>query len=115
VIDLSLLPDGGMPWLDASGNASHLVLSTRIRLARNLADRPFSLRSSPNEREAIFAEVTEVAKETVSLRRAHAFRLDRLEPMDRHLLHERHLVSRELAGLDPSGSVRSGAAVSASS
>jgi protein arginine kinase len=111
VIDLSLLPDGGMPWLDASGNASHLVLSTRIRLARNLADRPFSLRSSPNEREAIFAEVTEVAKETVSLRRAHAFRLDRLEPMDRHLLHERHLVSRELAGLDPSGAVRAGAAL----
>jgi protein arginine kinase len=43
------------------------------------------------------------------LRRAHGFRLDRLEPMDRHLLHERHLVSRELASLDPSGAVRSGA------
>ena len=39
MIDLSLLPDGGMAWLDGSGPESHLVLSTRIRLARNLASR----------------------------------------------------------------------------
>ena len=37
MIDLSLLTDGGLGWLDASGPESHLVLSTRIRLARNLA------------------------------------------------------------------------------
>ena len=33
-MDLSLLPDGGMRWLDASGPKSTIVLSTRIRLAR---------------------------------------------------------------------------------
>ena len=40
-MDLNLLPDGGLGWLDASGPLSHIVLSTRIRLARNLADRTF--------------------------------------------------------------------------
>jgi len=32
-MDLTLLPDGGMTWLDASGPESHIVLSTRVRLA----------------------------------------------------------------------------------
>ena len=39
------------------------------------------------------------------------FRLDRLDRIDRQLLHERHLVSKELAGLDADGRVRSGASV----
>ena len=39
------------------------------------------------------------------------FRLDRLDRIDRQLLHERHLVSKELAGLDPDGRVRLGASV----
>jgi protein arginine kinase len=111
VIDLSLLTDGGVGWLDASGPQSHLVLSTRIRLARNLAGRVFQGRNSETEREQILQTVEEAARESVLLRRAVRFRLDRLDRNDRQLLHERHLVSKELAGLDPEGSVRSGAAL----
>jgi len=33
-VDLSLLPDGGVGWLDASGAHADIVLSTRIRLAK---------------------------------------------------------------------------------
>jgi protein arginine kinase len=111
VIDLSLLPDGGLAWLDASGPLSHLVLSTRIRLARNLAGHPFSIRSSSQDREAILSEVLPVSRETVSLRRAVMFRLDQIDRDDRQLLHERHLVSKELAALEGPASVRPGAAV----
>ena len=111
MIDLSLLPDGGMAWLDASGPGSLLVLSTRIRLARNLANHPFAPRATPADREAVLREVQAAAKETVSLRSGLTFRVDQLERADRELLHERHLVSRELAGLNESGTVRSGAAL----
>ena len=52
MIDLSLLPDGGMGWLDASGPNAQIVLSTRIRLARNLVGHPFSLRASDADRAA---------------------------------------------------------------
>ncbi len=38
-------------------------------------------------------------------------RVDEMAPDDRQLLHERHLVSKELAGLDEPHPVRSGAAV----
>ena len=57
MIDLSLVSDGGIGWLDASGPESHLVLSTRVRLARNLAGRPFPVRSAESDREDILAAV----------------------------------------------------------
>ena len=67
MIDPSLLPDGGMAWLEASGPGSHLVVSTRIRLARNLRHHRFATRSDPGEREAIFAEVERAAAGTSRL------------------------------------------------
>src|SRR5437899_3000555 len=45
------------------------------------------------------------------LRGAVTFRLDELERADRQLLHERHLVSKELAGLDREARPRPGAAL----
>jgi protein arginine kinase len=111
MIDLSLLPDGGVGWLDASGPLSHMVLSTRVRLARNLAAHVFQGRNAESERETILRVVEAAAKDGILLRRAVAYRLDRLDRLERHLLHERHLVSRELAGLEGEGRVRSGATV----
>lgn len=110
MIDLTLLPDGGLGWLDASGPQSHLVLSTRIRLARNLAGRVFGTRNTATEREAILSDVRTAAADSVSLGAAHLFRVDELDRGDRQLLHERHLVSKELAGLEPGRMVRTGAA-----
>ncbi len=111
MIDLGLLPDGGLGWLDGSGAASHLVLSTRIRLARNLAEHRFSSRASEAEREAILGAVADAAADSVTLRRAVTFRLDTLPSLDRQLLHERHLVSKELAAPDPGAVPRRAAAV----
>ena len=36
-LDLALLPDGGVPWLESTGEHADIVLSSRIRLARNIA------------------------------------------------------------------------------
>lgn len=99
MIDLTLLADGGIGWLDASGPASPMVLSTRIRLARNLAGRPFATRASGQDREELLAAVREAVTDSTALGHAAAFRLDRLDLRDRVLLHERHLASRELAGV----------------
>jgi len=109
VIDLTLIPDGGVGWLDASGPQSHLVLSTRVRLARNLAGRLFTSRNGERDREDVLRAVEDAAGGTAPLRQAARFRLDRLDRADRLLLHERHLVSRDLAGLDGDDRVRSGA------
>lgn len=111
MIDLSLIPDGGVGWLDASGPSSHMVLSTRVRLARNLAGRTFTSRNSERDRDQVLRDVEAAAAASSTLRDAVRFRLDRLERADRLLLHERHLVSRELAGLEADDQVRSGASL----
>ncbi|MEZ4456343.1 MAG: protein arginine kinase [Gemmatimonadales bacterium] len=98
MIDLSLLPDGGIGWLEASGPSSHLVLSTRIRLARNLAGHRFATRITSRERQQVLDEVLDAAGQTRSLGQAVTLRVDALEDWDRRLLLERHLISRELAG-----------------
>jgi protein arginine kinase len=112
VIDLSLLPDGGVGWLDASGPNSQIVLSTRIRLARNLAGYPFSLRATDADRQAVLTRVTEAAGVSAQLARTVMFSLHDLERLERQLLHERHLVSKELVALEREPSrPRPGAAV----
>jgi protein arginine kinase len=109
-LDLSLLPDGGMPWITASGPHADIVLSSRVRLARNLAGVPFSPRAGDAERLRVLHQVREAAADTALLSRAVLLRVDELTANERHLLHERHLVSRELAELD-APTARSGSAV----
>jgi protein arginine kinase len=110
-IDLSLLPDGGVGWLDASGKHSDIVLSTRIRLARNVEGYAFTARARDGERLRVLSQVREAVMSLPELRESVLYRLDELSPTDRALLHERHLVSKELAGLDAQHPLRSGAAV----
>jgi protein arginine kinase len=97
MIDLKLIPDGGLGWLDASGPMSNIVLSTRVRLARNLAGMPFNGRSSEPERRRVLDEVDRVWQRSPLARGGVRFLVDELEPGDRVLLHERHLISKELA------------------
>ena len=111
MLDLSLLPDGGVGWLDASGEHSDIVISTRIRLARNLEGYAFAGRARDGERLRILSQVQQALGEMHSTHRGVLLRVDEMPSEDRLLLHERHLVSRELAGLDPQRPVRSGSAV----
>ncbi len=111
MIDLSLIRDGGIGWLDASGPESTMVLSTRVRVARNLADHPFTGRNTSDDRLRILGSVLQAASETSTLNEALHFRMDRLDPIDRLVLFERHLASRELSCPEPERTPRVGAAV----
>jgi protein arginine kinase len=111
MMDLSLLPDGGLHWLDASGPLSQIVLSTRVRLARNLEGHTFSQRAQDGDREGVLARVEDAARASERMSGGVTFRLDQLERIERQVLHERHLVSKELAGLDRESRPRVGAAL----
>ncbi|WP_275829700.1 protein arginine kinase [Roseisolibacter sp. H3M3-2] len=110
-LDLSLLPDGGVGWLDASGDHADIVLSTRIRLARNVEGYAFTPRARDGERLRVLSQVREAAQHLRPLQAGVLLRVDELPTLDRQLLHERHLVSKELAGFDGPQGVRTGAAV----
>jgi protein arginine kinase len=110
-LDLSMLPDGGVSWLDASGENADIVLSTRIRLARNLEGFAFTSRARDGERLRVLSQVRDATGSVPSMAHSVLVRVDELSLDERQLLHERHLVSKELAGLDPQHPVRTGAAV----
>jgi len=110
-LDLSLLPDGGVRWLDASGDHSDIVISTRMRLARNVTGYAFTARAREAERLRMLAQVRDALSGVPSLQGSVLLRLDELAPVERQLLHERHLVSKELAGLDTQHPLRTCAAV----
>lgn len=99
-MDFSLLPDGGIRWLDASGPESLIVLSTRVRLARNFAGMRFSGRTSNTDRKEILAAVLKAGDKSVQLSHAVHFDIPAMSPLDRGILHERHLISKELMGKD---------------
>ncbi len=105
------LPDSGLEWLDADGPLADVVLSTRVRLARNLAEHRFALRTDEAERQAIFDEIRVAAEQTPSLGNGTVLSMRRLNQPTRKLLLERHLVSKELAGLDGPQGPRTGAAL----
>ena len=42
-----------MKWYKSSGNQGDIVLSTRVRLARNLEDYPFPSRLDSKEKEEV--------------------------------------------------------------
>lgn len=84
-------------WLRGSGPESDIVMSSRIRLARNLADYPFISRCSPIDRLEIEAQFRTTFKSTRIGQDALYLDVSKLEMLDRQFLVERHLISRELA------------------
>ena len=84
-------------WLRGTGPESDIVISSRVRLARNLADFPFISRTTPQDREAIETLLGERASAAKGENEMLYLDLDKLEQVDRQLLVERHLISREHA------------------
>ena len=76
---------------------SDVVLSSRIRLARNLADRPFLVSASQAERTQIYRTLVEEITQTPAGASAMIFDIDDLDPIDRRILVERHLISHQHA------------------
>jgi len=111
MLDLSLLPDGDAAWLDGSGEFPGIVLSSRVRLARNLSGYAFPPRARDGERLRVLSQVRDAMPAVSVLSGGVLVRVDELPELDRQLLHERHVISKELAGLDAGHPSRSGAAV----
>jgi protein arginine kinase len=110
-LDLALLPDGGVPWLVSTGEHADIVLSSRIRLARNIAGFNFSARERDGERLRILAQVRDAMPRVPSLAGGLVLRMDELSSVDRQVLRERHLVSRDLVGAEGAADLHPASAV----
>jgi len=87
-------------WLRGTGPESDIVISSRIRLARNLSAFPFTNRSTAHQKAEIETMLRErVARLDVEPHLEY-FNVPGLSALDRQFLVERQLISRELAGAD---------------
>ena len=96
--DLHTLPNHGLAWLDASGEHAGVVLSTRIRLARNLQGHAFGPRARVNDREAVLEQTRRAMGKVELLAGSTLLELPDLDHRSRGMLLERRLASRELLG-----------------
>lgn len=91
--DLSFLSSRPVSWLSPAGPDEDIVISTRIRLARDLKDMPFP----SAENHEILRSVRNLCMEAIGKTEAIADPLDidcsSLDPLERQLLLERRLIS----------------------
>ena len=99
-MNLDALTQSNGEWLRGTGPEADIVISSRIRLARNLSSFPFTSRASAHQK----AEIDQLLRDKVArleydpkLGYVH---LPNLSPLDRQFLVERQLISRELANGD---------------
>lgn len=96
-VDLEELVRSTGEWLRGSGPESDVVMSSRIRLARNLADYPFISRASPADRTDIEKTLRDGIRKLGDEFHVSYLDVSKLEGLDRQFLVERQLISREHA------------------
>ncbi len=84
-------------WLKGTGPNSDIVISSRIRLARNLDKIPFPHWANKKQAEEVFLKVEEAKAKIDFLKNSTTFLLADLDSVDKQFLVERHLMSYEHA------------------
>jgi protein arginine kinase len=93
-------------WFDGSGPMADVVISSRIRLARNLAGYKFLSHCSVAEKSAILKKLRDTLMSLDLGDRIFYISVDKASELDRNFLVERHLISRHHAfGKGPRGAV----------
>ena len=82
-------------WLSADGDENEIVLSSRVRLARNLEGHRFTHVAQSEELSAMLDRIREAAMATPQLSSGNYLAMGAVSTLNRQFLAERHLVSRE--------------------
>src|SRR5437868_12078085 len=84
-------------WLRGEGPHHQIVVSSRVRFARNLRDRAFPGRARTAERMAILGLSRPRVEELAEMQDSFSELLQDLSALEKQVLVERHLISREHA------------------
>lgn len=83
-------------WLATPGPMSEIVISSRIRLARNVSGYPFLSRASDDQRRELAERLRIHLDGRATKGQWEYLDLDQVDDLDRQMLVERHLISRQL-------------------
>lgn len=84
-------------WLRGDGPSSEVVISSRIRLARNLRGHSFLSRADETERREMYRTLTESVADTPYGEDALMVNVEETPSLDRQVMVERHLISKQQA------------------
>ncbi len=83
------------PWLSGEGPDSFVVLSSRIRLARNISDFPFPPAADSDSREKVLNFISPAFSKIPLLENGNFFQTSEIDGLSQKFLMERHLISPE--------------------
>jgi len=86
-------------WLDASGRHSDIVISSRVRLARNLKDFLFPNRATDRALAQVLEIIESSFRQVPELKHALFLNMSDLDELDRQFLMERRLISPNVVNL----------------
>ncbi len=89
-------------WLKGTGPHANIVMSSRVRLARNLAKKPFPNKASRKVLEDIMEMIQGAINQISQFNDTMFLKINELDNVDRKFLIERHLMSHEHAA-NPDG------------
>jgi len=95
---ITSLIDSPSELTDSSSSKSAIVLMTRVRLARNLAGRAFPGWAKPAQRDEILGALRTAVTAAPQMKRCFNLAIGELSELEKQILVERHLISRELSG-----------------
>ncbi len=101
------------PLIEAEAELTHsgedagpIVLSSRVRVARNLAQYHFPNRAKESQRQEIMSLCLEAASSVEAFAKGITLRMAELKDLEKQILVERHLISRELMSAKNGAGVR---------
>lgn len=94
-------------WMLGNANDSEIAISSRVRVARNLQDQPFPLLATQTQSSQVLDTIIAVAdtQELQSFGTFYTIPLSDVEPLDKKVLVEKHLISPSLANESQNGAV----------
>ncbi|MGD0154440.1 MAG: ATP--guanido phosphotransferase, partial [Thermacetogeniaceae bacterium] len=87
-------------WMEGEGPESQIVISSRVRLARNLSEQPFPHLMPQESGQAVVEQVQGVIADPDAREQLGPLfyvPLEELAPLDRQILVEKHLISPQHA------------------
>lgn len=87
-------------WLQGTGPDSDIAICTRARLARNLQGFAFSPTLEDEESERLYSYIVDRLEQPGLPEQLNVVDLDPVDDLERSMLVERHLISRELASCE---------------
>jgi len=97
-------------WMRGTGDDTDIVISSRIRIARNIQDIPFPIIATPQQSKEVLDKVEKIIvgssqADRGSVGALELVSLEQLNDLERKVLVEKHLISPSLAEQSKKGAV----------